>query len=107
MCSAIVVIGPSTIRGHFTAYGVDVARSRIAWVFDVENRDHTLFSSVEASQFRAAVGVDRVGERAVIACGFSGHGFKFAPVVGEILADLATTGRTPLPIGFLAPRQHV
>src|SRR5690242_9350113 len=30
--SAIVVIGPSTIRGHFTAYGVDIARSRIAWV---------------------------------------------------------------------------
>jgi len=31
----------------------------------------------------------------VIACGFSGHGFKFAPVVGEILAELAleqTTG---------------
>jgi sarcosine oxidase len=29
-----------------------------------------------------------------IACGFSGHGFKFAPVVGEILADLSTTGST-------------
>ena len=25
----------------------------------------------------------------------SGHGFKFVPVVGEILADLATTGATP------------
>jgi sarcosine oxidase len=24
----------------------------------------------------------------------SGHGFKFAPVIGEILADLATTGTT-------------
>ena len=27
-----------------------------------------------------------------IACGFSGHGFKFARVVGEILADLAIAG---------------
>ncbi len=36
-----------------------------------------------------------------VAWGFSGHGFKFAPVVGEILADLATTGQTALPIGFL------
>ena len=40
-------------------------------------------------------------ERVTIACGFSGHGFKFASVVGEILADLATTGRTALPAQFL------
>lgn len=31
----------------------------------------------------------------VVASPCSGHGFKFAPVVGEILADLATTGATP------------
>lgn len=36
-----------------------------------------------------------------IACGFSGHGFKFSSVVGEILADLAIDGKTNLPIGFL------
>ena len=36
-----------------------------------------------------------------IACGFSGHGFKFVPVVGEVLADLATKGRTDLPVAFL------
>lgn len=41
-------------------------------------------------------------DRAIIACGFSGHGFKFATVVGEALADLATTCKTPLPIGFLS-----
>ena len=28
-----------------------------------------------------------------LAAGFSGHGFKFAPVIGEVLADLATSGR--------------
>ncbi len=33
-----------------------------------------------------------------IAAGFSGHGFKFASVVGEILADLVEQGRTALPI---------
>ncbi len=37
----------------------------------------------------------------VFATGFSGHGFKFVSVVGEILADLAMKGSTPLPIGFL------
>ena len=35
-------------------------------------------------------------DRVSIACGFSGHGFKFASVVGEILADLAT-GSGPRP----------
>ncbi len=37
----------------------------------------------------------------VFATGFSGHGFKFVSVVGEILADLATKGKTEQPIGFL------
>jgi glycine/D-amino acid oxidase-like deaminating enzyme len=40
----------------------------------------------------------------VFACGFSGHGFKFAPVVGEALADLALDGGSVLPIGFLGLR---
>ena len=40
-------------------------------------------------------------ENVSIACGFSGHGFKFASVVGEILADLAMEGKTNHPIDFL------
>lgn len=36
----------------------------------------------------------------VIAAGFSGHGYKFCSVVGEILADLATEGQTEHPIGL-------
>lgn len=40
-------------------------------------------------------------ERAIIACGFSGHGFKFASVVGEVLADLALDGRSSQSIDFL------
>lgn len=40
--------------------------------------------------------IDRVPDRprVVVAAGFSGHGFKFSSVVGEILADLAVDGRT-------------
>ena len=41
-------------------------------------------------------------KRVTIACGFSGHGFKFVSVVGEILADLSMKGRTDLPIEFLS-----
>jgi sarcosine oxidase len=47
--------------------------------------------------------IDRHPEHAnvALAAGFSGHGFKFAAVVGEILADLIETGRASLPIEFL------
>ena len=38
-----------------------------------------------------------------VACGFSGHGFKFTPVIGEILADLATDGSTAHPIALFDP----
>ncbi|GGT30401.1 N-methyl-L-tryptophan oxidase [Streptomyces purpureus] len=40
-----------------------------------------------------------------VACGFSGHGFKFVPVVGEILADLALTGTTAHPIELFDPHR--
>jgi sarcosine oxidase len=40
-----------------------------------------------------------------VACGCSGHGFKFTPVIGEILADLAVNGVTRHPIGLFDPRR--
>jgi sarcosine oxidase len=40
-----------------------------------------------------------------LAAGFSGHGFKFASVIGEILADLAQHDRTNHPIDFLSLRR--
>jgi sarcosine oxidase len=43
------------------------------------------------------------GGRVSVAAGFSGHGFKFVPVVGEILADLALEGGTDIPIGLFDP----
>jgi monomeric sarcosine oxidase len=52
--------------------------------------------------------VDRHPEhpQVVFAAGLSGHGFKFAPVLGEALADLAMTGKTSLSIGFLTCRRR-
>jgi len=49
------------------------------------------------------VGRHPAHERVTVACGFSGHGFKFVPVVGEILADLALTGATAHPIALFDP----
>lgn len=49
--------------------------------------------------------LDRIGPL-VIGAGFSGHGFKFTPVVGRILADLAT-GEGTAPAIFSASRLGV
>jgi sarcosine oxidase len=49
------------------------------------------------------VGLHPHDNRVAIAAGFSGHGFKFASVMGEILADLTLDGKTNHPIGFLSP----
>ena len=40
-------------------------------------------------------------DNAVVGAGFSGHGFKFCSVVGEILAELAIEGETRHDIEFL------
>lgn len=42
-------------------------------------------------------------EGVAIAAGFSGHGYKFCSVVGEILADLTVEGTTDHPIGLFSP----
>lgn len=42
---------------------------------------------------------------AVVGCGFSGHGYKFCSVMGEVLADLATTGRSRFDLGLFHPRR--
>lgn len=42
-------------------------------------------------------------DHVTVACGFSGHGFKFVPVVGEILADLTIDGATRHPIALFDP----
>ncbi|HNP96042.1 MAG TPA: FAD-dependent oxidoreductase, partial [Cyclobacteriaceae bacterium] len=40
-------------------------------------------------------------KQVVVACGFSGHGFKMSSGIGEVLADMAMKGKTDLPVGFL------
>ncbi|MBO0810582.1 MAG: N-methyl-L-tryptophan oxidase [Microlunatus sp.] len=49
------------------------------------------------------IGVHPEHQQVIIACGFSGHGFKFVPVVGEILADLCQRGATERPIAMFDP----
>ena len=48
--------------------------------------------------------LDRVG-RVVVGCGTSGHGFKFGPLLGELLADLALDRAPQVPIDWLSARR--
>ncbi|HKR63257.1 MAG TPA: N-methyl-L-tryptophan oxidase [Thermoanaerobaculia bacterium] len=49
-----------------------------------------LFTNTADEHFR----IQRLAENVSVAAGFSGHGFKFCSVVGEILADLSLEGET-------------
>lgn len=40
-------------------------------------------------------------QKVIIATGFSGHGFKFSSVIGEIMSNLAIEGHSEMPIHFL------
>jgi sarcosine oxidase len=62
-----------------------------------------MYTTTPDQHFVVAAHPDHPG--AVVACGFSGHGFKFVPVIGEILADLAATGTTRHPIALFDPRR--
>lgn len=53
------------------------------------------------------VGPHPAASRVVLAGGFSGHGFKFCPIIGEIAADLATNGATDHPIDLFSPQRFV
>jgi sarcosine oxidase len=55
-----------------------------------------LFTNAPDSRF--VIDSHPVHPEVTVAAGFSGHGFKFASVVGSVVADLVTDGRTDHPI---------
>jgi sarcosine oxidase len=52
-----------------------------------------------------AVGQRRDLPGLTLLAGFSGHGYKFAPVLGEVAAQLALTGATDLPVQLFDPHR--
>lgn len=67
--------------------------------------DHAVCLYTMSADHHFVVGLHPRHDRVAVAAGFSGHGFKFASVMGAALADLAITGTTALPIGFLSPQR--
>lgn len=69
--------------------------------------DHAVCLYTMSPDRHFLVGLHPDHDAVAIAAGFSGHGFKFAPVIGEALADLALDGRTEHPVGFLSPARRM
>lgn len=44
---------------------------------------------------------------AFIASGFSGHGFKFTPLIGKILVDLIQTGNSEFDLSYFNPKKFI
>ncbi|ALE83830.1 FAD-dependent oxidoreductase [Pseudonocardia sp. HH130629-09] len=86
---------PSVEAGYTRAWAGAVA-ARLAGMSELPAR---LESYVEGytPQRRGVVAVAHWPPRAVTVGGFSGQGFKYAPAVGELVADLVRTGRTRSP----------
>lgn len=53
----------------------------------------------------SVVGRHPQSARVLVACGFSGHGFKLTPVLGEALTDLAVDGATGHDLSLFAPQR--
>ncbi len=67
--------------------------TRQVWRRDLRFRD--LLPEVDATVHDIAISAHHTDQRSL------GHGFKFTPVLGELLADLALDGKTELPYEFL------
>ena len=91
---AIDATEQATIEGWLTDHLPGVGRERTA---------HEVCLYTMSPDHHFVVGLHPAHPQVAVAAGFSGHGFKFASVMGEVLADLTLTGTTPLPVGFLSP----
>ena len=88
---------PETIDRTVHADEVDAMRRRAVQLFPhltgpLVKAATCMYASAPDDHF--VIGLLDGMPQVVVACGFSGHGFKFVPVVGEIVADLVQDGTT-------------
>ena len=102
------VVDPATMDREVNARDETVLRTAVDRYFPeasgpVLSLKTCLFTNSPDEHF--IVDVHPQLEQVVIAAGFSGHGFKFASVIGEILADLALEGTTNHDIELLSMKR--
>lgn len=98
------VVDPDTMEREPSAEDERVLREAVDRYFpDASGPTLTLKTCLFTNTPDEHFVVDRHPElpQVVVAAGFSGHGFKFSSVIGEILADLAVDGSTRHDINLL------
>lgn len=105
-----IVCTPDTIDRTVHPHEIDEMRTRVSGLLPALTGPcvHTatcMYSNTPDEHF--VIARHPSGTRVTIACGFSGHGFKFVPVVGEVLADLVIDGSTAHPIALFDPQRLV
>ena len=88
----------ATLRGFLAAHLPGVSQQRT---------DHAVCMYTMSPDEHFIVDQYPADERIVFAAGLSGHGYKFAPVLGEALVDLALDGTTRLQVEFLRVSRFV
>ncbi|CAN5756399.1 N-methyl-L-tryptophan oxidase [soil metagenome] len=97
--------GPRTIRRTIEPEEVQYLRDTLdKYMPGATGKDLKAITCMDAYTVDDDFIIDRhpEHEQVIIGCGFSGRGYKFSPVLGEILADLATDARTRHDIEFLS-----
>lgn len=72
-----------------------LAREFVPPVERLVGAEHCLYTNTSTEDYIVDLHPD--SDRVAIAAGFSGHGFKLAPVCGRVLAELVTEGKTSIP----------
>jgi sarcosine oxidase len=96
---------PDALRRTVDAAEIADASMTLAdWLGDLPNepREAKVCMYTMTPDGHFAIGRHPHDSRVIIACGFSGHGYKFAPAIGELLADLALGNAVTHEAQFLA-----
>ncbi len=97
---------PETIDREVHGEEIDFIRTYLArYVPELASRclDARVCMYTNTPDLHFVISVHPDHPQVAIACGFSGHGYKFCSVIGEILADLVMDGTTSHPIDLFSP----
>ncbi len=99
-------VDPDTLDREIHPPDLEILRTFVARYFpdaagEVLSSTACMFTNSPDEHF--IIGRDARDPRVSFAAGFSGHGFKFSSVIGEIMADLAERGETRHDIGLFRP----